>query len=200
MFASAPRSAHRWLLAALALSLAPACTASTGSTAPVTPLPTPEPGICLRSCEEPSKEGEDAKEAKWEVDKPPGVDGRHPLHQDLRYFALRPADRIVASWTAIDRATRENGCLAVVPGSHRGSLLPHRDPDWERVNTGFFAIDDFDPEARVHVAMEPGDTLLFHPLLIHGSGPGASGWRATVSLPRASSLRSTEAADGDGSL
>ena len=27
--------------------------------------------------------------------KPPGVDGRHPLHQDLRYFALRPADE---SW------------------------------------------------------------------------------------------------------
>ena len=26
--------------------------------------------------------------------KPPGLDGRHPFHQDLRYFALRPAEEV----------------------------------------------------------------------------------------------------------
>jgi phytanoyl-CoA hydroxylase len=30
------------------------------------------------------------------MNKPPHVDGRHPLHQDLLYFLFRPADRIVA--------------------------------------------------------------------------------------------------------
>jgi len=102
--------------------------------------------------------------------KPPGVDGRHPLHQDLRYFALRPAEKIVGSWTAISPCTRENGCLAIVPQSHTGPLLRHGDPDWELVNFGFFAAEDVEQEARVHLPMEPGDTLLFHPLLIHGSG------------------------------
>jgi hypothetical protein len=38
--------------------------------------------------------------------KPPGVDGRFPLHQDLRYFTLRPAGKIVATWTAITQTTR----------------------------------------------------------------------------------------------
>lgn len=119
--------------------------------------------------------------------KPPGVDGRHPLHQDLRYFNLRPADRIVASWTAIHPATRENGCLAVIPGSHRGPLLEHGAPDWERVNFGFFAAMDVDLEARVHVEMEPGDTLLFHPLLVHGSGRNRSDdFRRTISAHFAS--------------
>jgi phytanoyl-CoA hydroxylase len=114
--------------------------------------------------------------------KPPGIDGRHPLHQDLRYFSLRPAERIVGTWTAISRCTRENGCLAVVPGSHRGPLLPHGGPDWEHVNYGFFAAEGVDRSERVHVEMEPGDTLLFHPLLVHGSGQNATdGFRRAIS-------------------
>lgn len=119
--------------------------------------------------------------------KPPDVDGRHPLHQDLRYFTLRPAEAIVAAWTAIDRCRPENGCLAVVPGSHRGALLQHGDPDWEWVNSGFFAADDAPLEDRVHIPMEPGDTLLFHPLLIHGSGRNRTqGFRRAISAHFAS--------------
>ncbi len=119
--------------------------------------------------------------------KPPGVDGRHPLHQDLRYFALRPAEKIVAAWTAIDDCTRENGCLAVIPGSHRSDLHRHGLPDWEHVNFGFFAADGVDPEARVHIEMAPGDTLLFHPLLVHGSGRNRSdGFRRAIATHYAS--------------
>jgi len=119
--------------------------------------------------------------------KPPGVDGRHPLHQDLRYFALRPADAIVAAWTAIDPCRRENGCLAVIPGSHRGPLREHGSPDWDYVNRGFFAAEVPDASARVHVEMEPGDTLLFHPLLVHGSGRNKSqGFRRAISVHYAS--------------
>ena len=102
--------------------------------------------------------------------KPPGVDGRHPLHQDLRYFRLRPPESIVATWTAILPSTRRSGCLAVIPGSHKGRLLEHANPDWEYVNFAFYGIEAPNLEDRVHIEMEPGDTLLFHPLLIHGSG------------------------------
>lgn len=110
--------------------------------------------------------------------KPPGVDGRHPLHQDLRYFRLRPADGIVAAWTALLPCTRESGCLAVVPGSHRGELRAHAEPDWEYVNHAFYGVADGPDDApmadRVHVEMRPGDTLFFHPLLVHGSGSNRS--------------------------
>jgi phytanoyl-CoA hydroxylase len=81
--------------------------------------------------------------------KPPGVDGRHPLHQDLLYFPLRPAEKVVGTWTALQPARRENGCLCILPGSHRGPLHRHAEPDWEH-------------------------TLLFHPLLLHGSGRNRS--------------------------
>ena len=114
--------------------------------------------------------------------KPPGVDGRHPLHQDLRYFRIRPADRIIGTWTAFGATNRENGCLAVIPGSHKGPLLDHGNPDWEHVNAGFFGIEPVGLGERVHVPMAAGDTLLFHPLLIHGSGHNRSqGFRRAIS-------------------
>ncbi len=114
--------------------------------------------------------------------KPPGVDGRHPFHQDLRYYRIRPAEKIVGTWTALRPATRQTGCLAVLPGSHNGGLLEHGYPDWEYVNHGFYAAVDVDVSQREYVELEPGDTLFFHPLLLHGSGRNRSdGFRRAVS-------------------
>ena len=56
---------------------------------------------------------------------------RHPLHQDLHYFPFRPADRIVCAWTAMEKVDRSNGCLVVLPGTHKGTLLKHDYPKWE---------------------------------------------------------------------
>ena len=118
------------------------------------------------------------------ITKPPGVDARHPLHQDLLYFGFRPGDAVVGTWTALEPVTRANGCLAVLPGSHRGALLPHEIPDWEHVNFGFLGVRGVDAAAeRVHVEMAPGDTLLFHSLLIHGSGTNRTeGFRRAISV------------------
>ena len=128
--------------------------------------------------------------------KPPGVDGRHPLHQDLRYFKLRPADQIIGVWTALLPAPREAGCLAVIPGSHKQDLLAHETPDWDYVNHGFFGLNDVDVDARVHVEMSAGDTLLFHPLLIHGSGRNRStDFRRAISVHYASGSCETAGKD-----
>lgn len=122
------------------------------------------------------------------INKPPGVDGRHPLHQDLLYFPFRPADLIVATWTALEVCTRENGCLVAVPGSHKGELLAHGNTEWEYQNYAYFAAKDVGAhEGRVHLEMRPGDTVFFHPLLLHGSGTNRSdGFRRAVSCHFAS--------------
>ncbi len=124
------------------------------------------------------------------INKPPNVDGRHPIHQDLLYFPFRPADRIVASWTALEPVTIENGCLVVVPGSHRGELLEHGNPpDIEHLNGGYWGVTDADDalERRVHLEMEPGDTVFFHPVLLHGSGRNRTeGFRRAMSAHYAS--------------
>ena len=56
---------------------------------------------------------------------------RHPLHQDLHYFPFRPSNSIVCAWTAMEHIDRNNGCLVVLPGTHKGPLQPHDYPQWE---------------------------------------------------------------------
>ncbi|KAK3696720.1 hypothetical protein QZH41_013079, partial [Actinostola sp. cb2023] len=126
------------------------------------------------------------------INKPPDPgtqSSRHPLHQDLHYFPFRPANRIVCSWTAMEKVTRANGCLVVIPGTHKKELLRHRYPEWKGgVNILYHGIKDFDPNApMVHLEMEAGDTVFFHPLLIHGSGTNrTNGFRKAISCHYAS--------------
>ncbi|GMR45179.1 hypothetical protein PMAYCL1PPCAC_15374 [Pristionchus mayeri] len=120
------------------------------------------------------------------INKPPdtgSLTSRHPLHQDLQYFPFRPADFICCAWTAMQRINRANGCLVVVPGSHKGPLHPHAYPNWEVKNQAYHGIQDYDPSMpRTYVEMEAGDTVFFHPLLIHGSGANRTdGFRRAIS-------------------
>ncbi|XP_058883264.1 phytanoyl-CoA dioxygenase, peroxisomal isoform X2 [Acipenser ruthenus] len=127
------------------------------------------------------------------INKPPDAGkktSRHPMHQDLHYFPFRPADHIVCAWTAMERVDRSNGCLVVLPGTHKGTLKQHDYPDWEGgVNKMYHGIRDYDPDQqRVHLVMEKGDTVFFHPLLIHGSGMNRTqGFRKAISCHYASS-------------
>jgi phytanoyl-CoA hydroxylase len=83
---------------------------------------------------------------------------------------------------------RENGCLAVVPGSHlQQRLHEHGYPEFEDGslnNSGYFGImDEAVRRGHVHIPMIAGDTLFFHPLLVHGSGVNRSpGFRKAISV------------------
>ena len=122
------------------------------------------------------------------INKPPNVDGRHPLHQDLLYFPFRPADKIAAGWTALQPINKENGCLTVVPGSHKHGLLKHENPDWEYLNGAYFGAQGVGEQTeRVYVEMDAGDTIFFHPELLHGSGRNKTqGFRRAISAHFAS--------------
>ena len=91
----------------------------------------------------------------------------------------------------MEKINRANGCLVVEPGSHRGELIKHGYPDWEGgVNKMYYGIQglDFDKLNLVHLEMEKGDTVFFHPILIHGSGANRSkGFRKAISCHYAAS-------------
>ena len=57
--------------------------------------------------------------------KPAAVGMEIPWHQDGAYWPIRPLANISA-WIAIDRVSRENACLKVIPGSHLSGLKPHQ--------------------------------------------------------------------------
>ncbi|XP_012235952.2 phytanoyl-CoA dioxygenase, peroxisomal [Linepithema humile] len=116
------------------------------------------------------------------IAKPPDIgygSSRHPPHQDMYYFPLRPIDRIAAVWTAMETCDSTNGCLYVAPGTHRiGKVLNHNYPPSTEgpINKFYHGIQDLPNEMKnwVNLEMKVGDTVFFHPLLIHGSGVNKS--------------------------
>lgn len=108
------------------------------------------------------------------INKPPDT-SRHPPHQDLYYFPFRPAHKIVAAWTAVDHVNEKNGSLYVIPRSHKVEKLYAHGNVKDQNKALYHGILEEDSVAplseRVNFVMNPGDTVFFHPLLVHGSGP-----------------------------
>jgi hypothetical protein len=91
-----------------------------------------------------------------------------PWHQDTGYYgAHTAADTIITAWIPLVPVDAHNGCMQVVPGSHRHGAIAHR----SGVGDGAFleAAGSWD-ERAVTLAMVPGDVLLMHNLLLHRSG------------------------------
>lgn len=103
--------------------------------------------------------------------KPAGARGQ-ALHQDQFYLRVQPGT-CIAAWMALDACDEENGCLRVVPGSHRLPVLCTEKADTE---VSFTDVTVPVPEgtAVAPVLMAPGDVVFFHGSLIHGSYPNVS--------------------------
>ncbi|GAB3755636.1 phytanoyl-CoA dioxygenase family protein [Microlunatus parietis] len=96
--------------------------------------------------------------------KPPGGGREKPWHQDNAFFALEPGTPIVGVWLALDPATPENGCMHVMPGTHReGPVVHFRRRDWQLCD------DDVDRGRDTMIPLPPGGALFFHGLLQHGT-------------------------------
>ncbi|MBF2735379.1 MAG: phytanoyl-CoA dioxygenase family protein [Betaproteobacteria bacterium AqS2] len=86
-------------------------------------------------------------------------------HQD-RGVARASADQtsMVTVWVAITDADEQNGCLQVIPGSHKGELLGH----CPQPQAGIPANLMDESKARP-LPVKAGDAICFHPLTIHGA-------------------------------
>jgi phytanoyl-CoA hydroxylase len=112
--------------------------------------------------------------------KNPGAWGQ-PWHQDSYYFRFEPARPIAGVWLAVTEATLENGCLHVVPGSHREPVHEHVPDRRPGANYGYVEIVDHAMSAAEPVLMDPGDLLLFDSHLMHRSTDNESpGKRAAM--------------------
>ncbi len=107
--------------------------------------------------------------------KPPRIGGAKPWHQDASYFRVSDPNLIVGVWMALDRATRENGCMEVIPASHVDGPAIHR-PEAD-VNQCSIRPDQLRLQDRVTIELEPGDALIFHALLHHYTAPNRSSLR-----------------------
>jgi ectoine hydroxylase-related dioxygenase (phytanoyl-CoA dioxygenase family) len=91
-------------------------------------------------------------------------------HQDEDFIPTR--DRSLgAAWIALDDATVDNGCLWVVPGSHRPGILwplrQHSNPEYDSIPESFdFPYQDTD---AIAVEVPAGSIVFFHGYLLHKS-------------------------------
>jgi phytanoyl-CoA hydroxylase len=111
--------------------------------------------------------------------KPPGSRGQ-ALHQDNFYLRASPGT-CVAAWLALDRADEANGCLLVVPGSHRWPILCTTAADTAQSFTDV-TVPLPSGTRPCPVPMEPGDVLFFNGSLVHGSNPNRTASRFRRSL------------------
>lgn len=102
-------------------------------------------------------------------------------HQDEFFIPTRDRS-LTAAWIALDDATVENGCLWVIPGSHRAGVLhptrEQRDPRYDCTEEAF----GFDEADAVPVEVLRGCALLFNGYLLHRSlrNTGAHGYRRAL--------------------
>lgn len=108
--------------------------------------------------------------------KEPRVGGAWEWHQDYGYWynfgCLYPD--MLSCYFAIDAATKQNGCLQIIPGSHHLGRIDHgkvggqTGADPERVDAVL------QRSQVMHVEMQPGDALYFHANLLHRSDRNTS--------------------------
>ena len=93
-------------------------------------------------------------------------------HQD-EYFIPTRDRSLTGVWLALDDATVENGCLWVLPGSHRpGVIYPDREHDDERFDCAVEAYDfPYADDQAVPVEIPAGTALIFNGYLLHRSLP-----------------------------
>jgi ectoine hydroxylase-related dioxygenase (phytanoyl-CoA dioxygenase family) len=103
------------------------------------------------------------------VVKPPEKGRSFNWHQDSGYTITKPLEYITC-WTAIGRAFVENGCIWVIPGSHKRGLIEHRLNEQSHSTDAVIESE----EDALPVEMQAGQVAIFNSLLLHKSGPNVS--------------------------
>ncbi len=108
--------------------------------------------------------------------KKPG-DGGFDWHQDYGYWyhnaCLYPD--MGSCFIMLDRATKENGCLKVLKGSHKVGRIEHGVSDTPEQTADMERITELEKRHEsVYITAEPGDVLFFHSNLLHSSDANKS--------------------------
>ena len=107
--------------------------------------------------------------------KPPHDASYASWHQDSVYsgWHLTPS---VSAWIALTASEPANGCMRVIPGSHKQGVLEHdnvQDPNMLN-RRGERLRMDVDESQAVDLVLKPGEMSLHHTNIVHGSNPNTS--------------------------
>ncbi len=89
-----------------------------------------------------------------------------PWHQDNGYVPIEP-ELYLTCWIAVADATLDNGCIWVIPGSHKKGVVEH-------VSTPIGKQCYFGEDPGTPVTLKQGSLVAFSSMLFHRSGPNLS--------------------------
>ena len=100
--------------------------------------------------------------------KSPGYSSLTSWHQDIRYWSFERPE-LVSVWLALGREFSANGCLLVLPGTHKMEFAPGR------LDDALFLRPEVEDNRRLiqaqrEVELDCGDVLFFHCRLLHAAG------------------------------
>lgn len=107
--------------------------------------------------------------------KPARVGSATPWHQDGEYWPMRPLATCTV-WIAVDESTLENGCLRVIPGSHKERRVRKHVTN----DAPGLALHQELPPSEIHqdeaqdLILKAGQISLHDVFLVHGSEPNRS--------------------------
>ena len=102
--------------------------------------------------------------------KNPNEKGFVSFHQDARYIGLEPHNWVTV-WLAVTDSSENNGCMRMLPGSHKENLKTHEQKfDENNLLTRGQTIKDVPANKAEPVILKAGQVSLHHPLVVHGSG------------------------------
>lgn len=105
--------------------------------------------------------------------KAPGGGAAVEWHQDWAFYP-HTNDDMLALGFFLEDVTEENGPLQVIPGSHRGPVLNHRNSDGVFCGAVDPADGDFHLERAVAITGKAGSLSIHHARTLHGSAPNRS--------------------------
>ena len=92
------------------------------------------------------------------------------FHQDAKYIGLEP-NNWVTVWLAVTDTNENNGCMRMLPGSHKENLKFHEEKfDKNNLLTRGQTIKDVSLDKTDPIILKAGEISLHHPLIVHGSG------------------------------
>ncbi|GCE31481.1 hypothetical protein KDA_69650 [Dictyobacter alpinus] len=110
--------------------------------------------------------------------KDPYIGRATPWHEDSAFWNGRvdTYEKILTVWLALDRSTRDNGCMQVIPGTHINGFSAYEDID-TTTNTFASQIKDVDVTKAVPFELEPGESSLHDSRIMHGADANTSQYR-----------------------
>lgn len=109
------------------------------------------------------------------ISKEPFTGKATPWHEDSSYWEGRVSTMagICTVWLAIDRATPENGSMAVIPGTHSNGFSEYHPVDGS-ANIFDTEINDVDESKAVYFTLDPNECSLHEGRIIHGAKANTS--------------------------